>query len=128
MNTLNLVGAELEEILFGDDYADRSVCAWWNDADTFTTNLLRYAVNNGGISLLNIDALSPAINNIDSALSILGMALDNELFVKDVDGWYIYPVLPDIRLMLEAHDLDRTYTMLQIKMGDKTAAIEIVGE
>lgn len=130
MNTLTLVGAELEEVLFGDDYADRSICKWWNSNDSFTTNVLRYAVNNGGIELLNLDTVSPAANNIDEALAILEMAIKNDLFAKDENDWYIYPTLPDFRLMPYSQNhptVDRTQSMLRIKFHGKEADVEVVG-
>ncbi len=127
MNTLTLVGAELEEVLFGDSYADRSICKWWYSKDTFTTNLLRYAANNGGIELLNIDKLSEAVNNIDDALAVLDMALSNDLFVKDENGWFIYPPCTDIRLLTYEQEMERTMRMLRIKLHGKEATVEIVG-
>lgn len=127
MNTLTLVGAELEEVLFGDSYADRTMCEYWNSDDTFTTNLLRYAANNGGIELLNFDKLSDAVNNIDDALAVLDMALTNDLFVKDENGWFIYPPCTDIRLRVYEQEMERTMRMLQIKLDSKEATVEIVG-
>ncbi len=127
MNTLTLVGAELEEVLFGDSYADRTICEWWNSNDTYTTNLLRYAVNNGGIELLNHDRLSDAINGIDDALAVLDMALTNDLFVKDENGWFIYPPCTDIRLHVYEQEMERTMRMLQIRLDGKETTVEIVG-